>query len=126
MDHGSSIDGGAPLPTDQWLGSGDGLRLSFKLVKHYGAPGAGEERRITRPVPGTVRVAVDGEEQGEGWSLLPGGVVQFEAPPAAGADVRAGFLFDVPVRFDSDRLDVSLSGWQSGEPLSVPMAEIRE
>lgn len=126
LDHGSRLDGGAPTALDQQIGVGDGMRLSFPLVKRYGEAAEGEVRRITRPVAASVLVAVDGVVQPGGWTLLAGGVVQFDVPPAMGAEVRAGFLFDVPVRFSEDRLDVSLSGWNSGESLSVPLLEIRE
>ncbi len=126
MDHSSDATGtGAPAPTDQLLGLGTGTRLTFGLVKRYGGP-EGEVREITRPVAGTVRVAVDGVEQASGWTLEPMGVVRFAAPPAAGASVTAGFLFDVPVRFASDRLEVTLAGWRAGEVPSVPLIEVRE
>lgn len=115
-----------PGSGDQLLGVGDGVTTSFALVKHYGPVGMGEERRITRPVEGSVRVALDGVEQLAGWSVHAGGVVQFDAAPMAGVEVRAGFAFDVPVRFAVDRLDVSISGMSSGEIPSVPVLEVRE
>ena len=46
--------------------------------------------------------------------------------PAPGAAVSAGYLFDVPVRFAEDRIDVSLAGYQTGDLPSVPLVEIRE
>ncbi|MBS3962080.1 MAG: DUF2460 domain-containing protein [Sandarakinorhabdus sp.] len=122
-----SGDLGTPITAeDQLLGTGDGLRLSFPLVKRYGFTGAEEVRRITRPASGTVLVSVGGAVLQAGWNLLPGGNVQFDAAPAIGADVRAGFEFDVPVRFAADRLDISLSGWRAGEIPSVPLVEVRE
>ena len=45
----------APGAADQLLGVGDGVRTAFPLLKDYD----GVARRITRPVPGSVRVAVD-------------------------------------------------------------------
>jgi uncharacterized protein (TIGR02217 family) len=126
LDWASSAAGGAVTAVDQLLGVGDGLTLGFPLLKRYGAPGEAEERRITRPVAASVRVAVAGVEQLDGWTLGGGGVVQFEVPPAVGADVTAGFEFDVPVRFATDRLDISLSGWRQGEPVSATLVEIRE
>ena len=47
------------------------------------------------------------------------------APPA-GAEVRAGFLFDVPVRFAEDRLDISAVNFAVGEAPSIPLIELRE
>ena len=57
---------------------------------------------------------------------LSGGNIDFAVPPANGAVVTAGFAFDVPVRFASDRIDVSLAGWRAGELPSVPLVEVRE
>lgn len=122
-----STDSEVPIAAeDQLLGTGDGLRLSFPLMKRYGIAGAEELRRITRPVAETVQISVGGAAVQTGWGLLPGGIVLFDSAPAAGADVRAGFEFDVPVRFATDRLDISLSGWRAGELPSVPLVEVRE
>jgi uncharacterized protein (TIGR02217 family) len=106
----------------QTIGSGDGVATEFPLVKHYGT----QVRRITRPVAGTVRIRVAGEERVTGWTLGPLGVVRFETPPAAGASIEASFDFDVPVRFAEDRLTLSRATFAAGEIPSVPMIEIRE
>lgn len=111
---------------DQLLGVGDGLSTRFALVKRYGLAGAEEVRRISRPVAETVVVAVAGTVLDAGWALLDGGMLEFAVPPQQGAEVRAGFCFDVPVRFASDSLSISLSGVRSGEPQSVPLVEVRE
>lgn len=111
-----------PAAADQGLGMGDGVRTEFPLIKAYGA----QVRRITRAVAGSVRVSVDGAERTAGWTLLPKGIVAFDAAPAAGAEVRAGFRFDVPVRFAEDRLELSRTTFATGEIPSVPMIELRE
>jgi uncharacterized protein (TIGR02217 family) len=113
----------APTATDQAIGTGDAATASFPLVKTYGT---GEQRRITRPVAGTVRISVDGVEQSTGWTLQDKGVVQFDQPPAAGAAVAAGFLFDAPVRFADDRIEINRSTFLAGEAPSVPLVEVRE
>lgn len=118
----NGMTGGA-TPLDQQIGTGDGIATRFNLTKIYSG---GEERRITRPVPGSVRIAVGGVEQASGWTLEALGEVQFDTPPAAGASVTAGFLFDVPVRFAEDRLEVNRATFLAGEAPSVPMIEIRE
>ena len=61
-----------------------------------------------------------------GWSLLDGGIVSFVTAPASGAEVTAGYLFDVPVRFAEDTLEVSRSTFLAGEAPSVPLVEVRE
>jgi len=123
FDHSSNAMTAAPTESDQLLGIGDGAATQFALRKNYGE---GEMRRITRPVAGSVRVSIGGVEQLSGWSLVDRGVVQFAAPPATGVEVRAGYLFDTPVRFAEDRLDINCASFLAGEAPSVPLIEIRE
>jgi len=122
FDHSSSGMTGMPGAADQLLGLGNGVRSEFALVKDYG----GQGRRITRPVAGSVRVSVGGAERVSGWTLEPKGVVAFEEAPANGLEVRAGFRFDVPVRFAEDRLSFSRATFLAGEVASVPLIELRE
>jgi len=122
LDHSSNAMVETPGAADQMLGMGDGVRTEFPLIKAYGA----QVRRITRPVAGTVLVSVDGEERASGWTLADKGVVAFDAAPAAGEEVRAGFRFDVPVRFAEDRLSLNRATFAAGEIPSVPLIEIRE
>ena len=82
--------------------------------------------RITRPVSGSVRVAVGGIERVSGWSLAGGGIIAFDDPPPSGALICAGYIFDCPVRFAEDRLDVNRASFAAGEAPSVPLIEIRE
>ncbi len=119
FDHSSG--GAEPLPGDQALGVGDGVATRFALVKHYGEG----TRRITRPVAGSVAVAVDGAET-SAFSLAEGGYVLLDTPPGAGQRVTAGYLFDVAVRFAEDRLAVSRATFLAGAAPSVPLIEVRE
>jgi uncharacterized protein (TIGR02217 family) len=123
FDHSSNGMTGPPTALDQAIGVGDGVETRFALVKSYGD---GERRRITRPVAGTVRIAVDGDEMAGGWTLDALGIVEFDAPPDEGAETSAGFLFDTPVRFAEDRLDINRASFLAGEAPSVPLIEIRE
>ncbi len=119
-----SGDGDVPGPYDEYLGEGDGVRTDFALLKRYGDGDDAELRRITRVEQETLRVAVDGVEAVAGWSVEDGGLLRFEHAPVGA--VTAGFLFDVPVRFQEDRLEVSLENWRAGDVPSVPLVEIRE
>ena len=129
FDHSSAEMTGTPSATDQLIGIGDGLTADFQLRKNYGvSQDPGDEpqlRPITRPREQSVRVSVDGVETG-GFTLGSGGMVRLEMAPADGAEVRAGFLFDVPVRFAEDRLDITAAAFAAGEAPSVPLIEIRE
>ena len=120
-----SSGGAVPAPTDQTIGSGTGAKTSFQLIKTYGASFDPYLRPITRPVAGSVRVAVAGVEQLTGWTVDgTTGIVGFSVAPANGAAVTAGFLFDVPVRFDTDRLDIDLTSFDAAEAPSIPLVEI--
>ena len=112
---------GAPTATDQPLGNGDGIASRYRLVKTYGE----QLRAITRPDLATLVVAVDGLATAA-WTYETGGWIVFDTAPANGAPITAGFLFDVPVRFAEDRLDVSGLSFAAGEAPSVPLIEIRE
>jgi uncharacterized protein (TIGR02217 family) len=117
---------GTPGAADQVLGFGDGLAGSFPLVKRYGEGAEAQVRRITRPVAASVLVSIDGVAAVSGWTLGEHGVIEFAAAPGEGAVVRAGFLFDVPVRFAEDRLDIAGAAFAAGEAPSVPVVEVRE
>ncbi|HEX5257577.1 MAG TPA: DUF2460 domain-containing protein [Sphingomicrobium sp.] len=122
-DNSSNGMTGTPAATDQAIGTGDGATDSFELVKAYGT---GEQRRITRPVAGTVRIATNAMELTTGWTLDDKGVIRFDSPPAAGSAITAGFLFDTPVRFAEDNVEVNRSTFLAGEAPSVPLIEVRE
>lgn len=126
-DFKSCVPSGAVTPHDQSLGVGDGVRTDFPLRKLYGEGADASERRIHKPVEGTVRVGLDGAELNPAaYDLDPTtGGVTLHSPPAAGATVTAGFEFDVPVRFDADRIDVTLESFAAGRMAAVPLIEVR-
>jgi uncharacterized protein (TIGR02217 family) len=119
-----------PEAADQPIGIGDGDTAAFQLIKTYGSGIAPYQRKITKPVDDSVRIAVDGVEKVEGTDFsvnLATGLVTFLAGhiPAENAIVTAGFAFDVPVRFDTDRLNINLASFSAGDVPNVPVVEIR-
>jgi uncharacterized protein (TIGR02217 family) len=129
LDHSSAATD-AVAPEDQAIGTGDGATAAFQLVKTYGAVYAPYRRPVVKPVDGSVRVAVDSVEQAPGSDFTVDaatGVVMFQPGriPANGQAVTAGFLFDVPVRFDTDYLEVDLSAFAAGAIPKIPLVEIR-
>jgi uncharacterized protein (TIGR02217 family) len=119
----------APISAlDQPIGQGDGTQQVFSLVKEYRSGAQVYRRPIRKPVAERVVVAVNGEP------LLPGsgfevdgtnGTVSLSVAPDPGTTITAGFEFDVPVRFDTDRILVSLATFEAGELPRVPVVEIR-
>lgn len=129
LDNRSCAPDRQPAPTDQMLGQGDGAGLTFQLVKTYGVEFAPYVRPIVKPVAGSVRIAVAGAEQAPGVDYdldAAAGLVVFRAgrAPAPGAAVTAGFIFDVPVRFDADYLEIDLAAFEAGEIPTIPIVEI--
>ena len=129
-DWSSNGMSGTPTATDQAIGTGDGVTASFPLIKSYGAAGASgdavQTRRITRPQAGSVVVSLNGVATSTGWTLNAGGVITFTTAPATGVVVSAGFLFDVPVRFEQDKLDIACTAFNASDVPSIPLVEIRE
>ncbi|QZH76361.1 MAG: DUF2460 domain-containing protein [Erythrobacter sp.] len=116
---------GTPTATDQLIGVSDGLAATFRLRKNYGSTSDPQVRFITRPRAETILVSVNDTPRTD-WVLEAGGRIVFNAVIPAGAQVRAGFLFDVPVRFAEDRLDITGNTFAAGEAASVPLIEVRE
>jgi len=125
-DYKSCLPSETPAATDQSIGTGDGATTDFQLVKVYSSGSQSWSRTIAKPVAGTVLVAIDGVEAISGWSVdTTTGVVTFTTAPTAGAAITAGFGFDVPVRFDTDTLDVTLDIERLGSITSIPLIEVR-
>ena len=125
-DYKSCLPSQAITATDQQIGNGTGSTQAFQLTKRYTSGAQTWVRTITKPVAGTVRVALGMVEQMSGWTVdTTTGLITFTTAPACGVIVRAGFEFDVPVRFDSDTLDVTLDFERLGSITSIPLLEIR-
>jgi uncharacterized protein (TIGR02217 family) len=130
LDYSSAAPGVAVTALDQTIGTGDGATAAFPLAKTYGSAFAPYQRPIDKPVAESVKVAVAGMEATESVDYTcdaTTGIVTFLAghEPAADAAVTAGFLFDVPVRFDTDYLEVNLSAFSAGAIPKIPLVEIK-
>jgi uncharacterized protein (TIGR02217 family) len=125
-DFKSCLPSQMPGPTNQPIGSGNGAATQFQLAKRYTSGAQSWTRAITKPVAGTVAIALNGTPQASGWSVsMTTGLITFVTAPAAGVAITAGFEFDVPVRFDTDALDVTLDFERLGSITSIPLVEIR-
>ena len=129
LDCKSSLPKAAVSASDQPIATGDGATATFQLRKRYGAAFAPYDRPIRKPVAGTVKIAVAGVEKVLGTHFdvdVTTGLVTFRpgAVPPAGAAIAAGFEFDVPVRFDTDLLDIDLGAFDAGAIPKIPLIEI--
>lgn len=113
---------------DQMIGQGDGAATTFQLIKSYADAAGHYDRRITKPVSGSVTIALDGND------VLPAeftlneltGEVSFNAPPPLGSLITCGFEFDVAVRFDTDRLELTLEAFGAGQAVNIPLIEVHD
>ena len=127
-DFKSSIASGQTGYDDQTIAQGDGLQSVFPLVKTYRSGTHSYARPITKPVSGTVRVGLGGDQMKEGIDYeidLTTGLVTFQHPPERDVEITAGFEFDVPVRFDADRIETSVASFKAGSVPNVPIVEVR-
>ncbi len=117
-----------PKFDNQVIATADGTTEAFQLSKTYRSGAFTYVRPITKPVVGTVRVGIEQDELRESIDYdldSDTGLVTFKHPPAPGQQIVAGFEFDVPVRFDTDRIQTSVASFQAGDAPNVPVVEVR-
>lgn len=115
-------------PEDQLIGIGDGRTREFPLRKSYRSGPQEYLRPISKPVAGSVVVAAAGQPLVETQDFVLDGAtgrLTLVEPPAPGLRITAGFEFDVPVRFDTDLIQVSVASFQAGDVPNVPVVEVR-
>ncbi|MEM9434923.1 MAG: DUF2460 domain-containing protein [Pseudomonadota bacterium] len=113
---------------DQVIGTGDGTRQEFQLIKTYRSGTQAYARPVDKPVLGTVFLGFDGIilQETIDWTIdLNTGFVTFLEAPDIGVEITAGFEFDVPVRFDTATIQTSVASFQAGDIPSVPVVEVR-
>ena len=85
-----------------------------------------EIRTVSTPVAGTVRIYKDGVEQLSGWSVnVTTGLIAFTTAPAVGVEIKADSEFDVPVRFDTDQMAVTIETFRLHRWQQIPIVELR-
>ena len=110
----------------QTLGTGDGTTSAFQLVKRYAGGGEVTTRTIAKPVAGTVKIYRDGVQATSGWSVNSStGLVTISTAPAIGVIVTVDFEFDVPARFDTDQMELTIATYELGSRGQIPVIEIR-
>lgn len=121
-DFSSNGSTGTPTATDQTIGTGDGSTQIFQLQKTYSDGLLNYSRTIRKPVSGSVLISVNDAAQGSGFTIdHTTGEVTFDTAPGNGDVIKAGFYFDVPVRFDTDYLESSLAAYTAYQTAEVPL-----
>lgn len=124
----SCLPSRSPAFDDQVITRGDGVTKAFQLTKTYTSGPGRYQRPVTKPVQDSVRAGIGGNEMfpGQHYSVdHAAGLIAFVDAPEPGAEITAGFEFDVPVRFDTDRISVSVASFQAGQIPAIPVIEVR-
>jgi len=96
----------------------------WQLVKRYNIGGYEHERTITKPVLGTVAIKIGGSPVVPSEIDYLTGLVTFGSAP--GSAPTASFEFDVPVRFDTDKLPVQANAWDQQIVSQINLIEVKE
>lgn len=109
--------------TDQIVGTGDGVVLTFQAVKNYGIE-TPYQRIIRHIIPGTMVAKVNGiavtvADEANGAVLLA-------VAPTSGAVVTFSYQFYVPVRFTVDRIDIEVGRADASGYGRIPALGARE
>lgn len=127
-DYKSAIPSAEIDRGDQQIALGDGVTTQFQLVKTYRSGGHTYARPITKPVAGSVIVAVEQDDKKESVDYTiddSTGLITFFDAPDPDTRVFAGYEFDVPVRFDSDSLLTNIASFHAGQVPDIPVREVR-
>lgn len=118
--------------TLQPIGLGDGSNKVFQAIKSYAAGSAEFIRTITKLVEGTVTVYVEGIPVSCSIDYSTGVITLDNAPAGTGGSGPGGEEivsmtgeFDVPVRFNSDELNITMEIWDAGTVPIIELVEIR-
>jgi uncharacterized protein (TIGR02217 family) len=118
----------------QQIGTTNGTLATYQIFKRYTSGSQTQDRTITKPVANTVKCWVDNVER----TLGPGatqfqvnlltGVITIGSSLAAttGKAVEVECEFDVPARFDSDEMGLTLEAFHRGVWADIPVVEVRE
>lgn len=108
------------------IGTGDGSQVSFQLIKKYQSGSQIYNREIKKPASATEKIYFDSVLQSSGYTVdYTTGIITFTTAPSSGVAITTDFEFDVPVRFDTDRLSASMDDYGANSWVNVPLVEIR-
>lgn len=111
--------------THELIALGDGQKNKFQIIKTYISGGFYTVREIKKPVSGTLTVFLDSTPE-TGWICdYTTGVITFTTPPESGKGIYCTGEFDVPVRFDTDEMNISMMEGDFFNWTSIPLVELR-
>lgn len=114
---------------DQTIGTYNGTTTDFQLIKTYSFGGEDTVRVIRKPVVGTVLIYANNEyvEDTDYTVDYTTGIVTLTTIPANPTPIKAGYVFDIPVRFATNNETLAAAFDNNGElsSVAVPLREIR-
>ena len=125
------------LAGGQQIGLGDDSTVIFQALKTYSSGGVTFSRDLTKLVSGTVKVYLEAVLQTDPTDYtvdLNTGLITFVVAhasiggsgPSSEEIVSLEVEFDVPVRFDTDQLDISAVTFDAASIPQIPIVEIRD
>jgi len=123
-----------PTNDNQRIGLGDDAQTVFQVFKQYSFGGLTYDRTLKKLVSGQVVVLLDNVVQGSGFTIdLTLATITFSVAPASTGgtgpggevSVEVALEFDIPVRFDEDRLKISVETSLAGQIPPIPIIELR-
>ena len=107
------------------------LRETDLIFKRYSDGGIDYDRPITHLVSGRVIVLKDNVVQTESTHYtinLTTGIITWLAGfwPAVGVDIQVALEFDIPMRFDTDKLKLNLLMFRRGSWQNIPLVEEKQ
>ena len=122
--------------SNQVIGVGDGVQTEFQLIKTYRSQQteSGSDERYDRTITKPVWDTVSGVQAGATVLTAPAdysvdydsGVITLTSPLGVDVPLSVGQAeFHVPVRFDTDHLDVTHDFWETQSWPNIPLVELR-
>jgi len=116
------------VATNQAIAKISGTDNTYQLRKQYSDVGRTEVRFITKPVQGTLSLRNGGTlltpttDYTVDWAT---GIITLTADTGP-SSLTATFEFDVPVRFDTDEMDLSLDFYNAANWNNITVVELRQ
>lgn len=114
----------------QAIGIGDGVNDDYQIFKRYTSGGQDYDRVLTKIVTGSELVYVNDVLQPGGNYTIDynTGLITFGAMhiPTVGLIVSVSAEFDVPVRFDIDKLNITMQQFDQGAVPQITLVELKQ
>jgi uncharacterized protein (TIGR02217 family) len=110
----------------QQIGIGDAAETEFQIFKRYSSGGVDFDRILTAVVADTLEVRLAGVLTAAYTLDALTGLVTFNAPPGLSVSITATCEFDVPVRFDTDQLQINMATFEAGTMPNISIVELKQ